>query len=327
MKKYITLTVDEAMQGMTIEKILRRNMQLTRKQISRAKFRPNGICKNGIQCRVTESVASGDKICVCVESDNRNSDHLVYRNDVERLHILYEDEDLLAVNKPSGMLTHPSGMHYSDSLSNQVAAYFAQYNNSVCIRPVGRLDKETSGIVLFAKNQIAAQRLQKQREEGSLQKTYMAITAGTLPVDTESEWHTIRYPIKKSGDHPLRMESVTEVYANTEASESNTGLLSAVTHYQVIFSTENWSVVILKLDTGRTHQIRVHMKAIGHPILGDSIYSEQKAIESLHMFDRTALHAWKVSFMQPFSQKMISLEASFPEDFEKFSDEIIALRS
>lgn len=171
MKKYLTITVREQMQGMTVEKVLYDYLELTKKQVSRAKFRPDGICKNKIQCRVTEKVSMGDEICICLETDEIQSAQLVLvKIQGERLRILYEDEDILAVNKPAGVLTHPAGMHYSDSLANQVAAYFQERNLSVCIRPIGRLDKETSGIVLFAKNQVAAQRLQEQRETGVLEK-------------------------------------------------------------------------------------------------------------------------------------------------------------
>lgn len=188
MKKYLTITVREQMQGMTVEKVLYDYLELTKKQVSRAKFRPDGICKNKVQCRVTEKVSMGDEICICLETDEIQSAQLVLAKiQGERLRILYEDEDILAVNKPAGVLTHPAGMHYSDSLANQVAAYFQERNLSVCIRPIGRLDKETSGIVLFAKNQVAAQRLQEQRETGVLEKQYLALVDGNLPKDRSCE--------------------------------------------------------------------------------------------------------------------------------------------
>ena len=209
MKKYLTITVREQMQGMTVEKVLYDYLELTKKQVSRAKFRPDGICKNKVQCRVTEKVSMGDEICICLETDEIQSAQLVLAKiQGERLCILYEDEDILAVNKPAGVLTHPAGMHYSDSLANQVAAYFQERNLSVCIRPIGRLDKETSGIVLFAKNQVAAQRLQEQRETGVLEKQYLALVDGNLPKDQDDIWHTIDFPIKKIGNHPLRMKAV-----------------------------------------------------------------------------------------------------------------------
>lgn len=134
--------------------------------------------------------------------------------DFSSLDILYEDQDVLAVSKPAGILTHPSGIHYADTLSNQVAAYFQNKKDSVRVRPIGRLDKETSGIVLFAKNRVAAQRLLVQRKEHILQKEYLAVVDGYLPQDSPDSWHTISFPVKKVSDHPLRMQAVLNPGAN-----------------------------------------------------------------------------------------------------------------
>lgn len=109
------------------------------------------------------------------------------------LNILYEDTDILAVDKPAGMVTHPTGMHYTDSLSNLVAGYFREKNEQVCVRPVGRLDQETSGIVVFAKNQVAASRLQSVKSPCKIHKQYLAAVSGTLPVDMPGVWHTLDY--------------------------------------------------------------------------------------------------------------------------------------
>lgn len=322
MEKYLTIAAEKTMQGMTVEKLLREYLGLTKKQISRAKFRSNGIRKNNVQCRVTEKVSCGDEIKVCLETEETQSAQLISGEGAEAgLNILYEDEDVLAVNKPAGVLTHPSGVHYSDSLSNHVAAYFREKALSVCIRPVGRLDKETSGIVLFAKNQVAAQRLQEQREKGILQKQYLALVEGTLSVDQATEWHTIEFPIRKIGGHPLRMEAVKDngsLKVDSEITGQDiefTNCLRAVTHYQVRYSTEKWSVVSLKLDTGRTHQIRVHMQVFGHPLLGDSLYGTSQAGKNQCSIYRAALHAGNMTFRQPFGQELIVLEAPLPEDF------------
>ena len=138
------------------------------------KIPPDGIRKNGTRCRVTEKTLPGDIIEILLETETQTSAHLAVNTEV--LDILYEDQDLLAVNKPAGVVTHPQGGHYEDTLANQVSAYYAFRQESHTVRPIGRLDKDTSGIVLFAKNQTAAARLQKQRERGELQKTYLAVT-------------------------------------------------------------------------------------------------------------------------------------------------------
>ncbi|MBU5482123.1 RluA family pseudouridine synthase [Blautia sp. MSJ-19] len=318
MEKYINLTVLTDSAASTVDQVLRSQGHLTKKQISRAKFFPNGIQKNGVRCRITESVLPGDEIRVCLETAEIASEQLV-SGDSSSLAILYEDQDILAVNKPAGILTHPSGSHYADTLSNQVAAYFQNKKASIRVRPIGRLDKETSGIVLFAKNQVAAQRLQTQRKEHIFRKEYLAVVAGHLPEDPADFWHTISFPVKKVSDHPLRMQAVPDPDDNCSTAASS--LLPAVTHYCTLYSTKKWSLISLRLDTGRTHQIRVHMKALGHPLLGDSLYYKERPDSSsvLPVFTRTALHAWKLSFRQPFEKHEVRLIGELPADFRQIA--------
>ena len=246
------------------------------------------------------------------------------------LEILYEDQDILAVNKPAGLVTHPSGSHYSDSLSNQVAAYFRSKDEPTKVRSIGRLDKETSGILLFARNQTAAARLQKQRENGISEKTYLAAVSGSMLEDTDGTFHAITTPLAPDPDNRLKMV--------ISPGSSLPGSKPAVTLYSVLKSTApgsriSASLVMLRLKTGRTHQIRVHMASLGHPLLGDSLYHLS---DTTNLFSRAALHAWKLKFHPPFpagettsgilssipctenAQKEISLEAPLPEDFKKF---------
>ena len=250
------------------------------------------------------------------------------------LAIIYEDQDILAVNKPAGIVTHPSGSHYSDSLSNQVAAYFRSKGESTKVRSIGRLDKETSGILLFARNQTAAARLQKQRESGISEKTYLAAVSGFMPVDEDGAFHRISVPLAPDPDNRLKMV--------ISPGSSLPGSKPAVTLYSVLKSTApdsriSASLVMLRLKTGRTHQIRVHMASLGHPLLGDSMYHLS---DTTNLFSRAALHAWKLKFHPPFpagettsgilssipctenAKKEISLEAPLPEDFKKFYETI-----
>lgn len=246
------------------------------------------------------------------------------------LEILYEDQDILAVNRPAGLVTHPSGSHYSDSLSNQVAAYFRSKDEPTKVRSIGRLDKETSGILLFARNQTAAARLQKQRENGISEKTYLAAVSGSMLEDTDGTFHAITTPLTPDPDNRLKMV--------ISPGSSLPGSKPAVTLYSVLKSTApgsriSASLVMLRLKTGRTHQIRVHMASLGHPLLGDSLYHLS---DTTNLFSRAALHAWKLKFHPPFpagettsgilssipctenAKKEISLEAPLPEDFKKF---------
>lgn len=126
------------------------------------------------------------------------------------LAIIYEDQDILAINKPAGIVTHPSGSHYSDSLANQVASYFRSKGEPTKVRSIGRLDKETSGILLFARNQTAAARLQNQREEGISEKTYLAAVSGFMPVDEDGAFHRISVPLAPDPDNCLKMVVSTD---------------------------------------------------------------------------------------------------------------------
>ena len=311
MEKYIHLTVASDSDVFTVGQFLRSQGHLTKKQSSRAKFYPAGIQKNCVRCRITEPVLAGDEIRVCLETSEMDFVQLV-SEDFSSLDILYEDQDVLAVSKPAGILTHPSGIHYADTLSNQVAAYFQNKKDSVRVRPIGRLDKETSGIVLFAKNRVAAQRLLVQRKEHILQKEYLAVVDGYLPQDSPDSWHTISFPVKKVSDHPLRMQAVLNPDANCTADASL--LLPALTHYCTIYSTVNWSLISLRLDTGRTHQIRVHMASIMHPLLGDELYGPkpQKMFEKLQ---GQTLHAKILGFQHPVTNQYIEVESPLPQYF------------
>lgn len=250
------------------------------------------------------------------------------------LAIIYEDQDILAINKPAGIVTHPSGSHYSDSISNQVASYFRSKEEPTKVRSIGRLDKETSGILLFAKNQTAAARLQNQRAEGLSEKTYLAAVSGFMPVDEYGSFHRISIPLAPDPDNRLKMVVSTD----GTLPESK----HAETLYSVLKSTgpdaaAPASLVMLRLKTGRTHQIRVHMASLGHPLLGDFLYCLS---DMSNHFSRAALHAWKLKFQLPFpideiasdtpssmyhdknAKKEISLEAPLPEDFKKFYETI-----
>ena len=337
MNRYLTIHIPETASPAPVSHFLRTQAGLTKKQISQAKFRPGGVQKNEQQCRVTETAYPGDQITVCLETNNVDSAQLESApapQFLPELAILYEDQDILAVNKPAGIVTHPSGSHYSDSLSNQVAAYFRSKGEPTKVRSIGRLDKETSGILLFARNQTAAARLQKQRENGISEKTYLAAVSGSMPEDTDGVFHRITTPLAPDPKNRLKMVISPD--------GSLPGSKPAETLYSVLKSTAPGSMisasfVMLRLKTGRTHQIRVHMASLRHPLLGDSLYHLS---DTTNLFSRAALHAWKLKFQPPFpngettssplssmpctknAKKEISLEAPLPEDFKKFYETI-----
>ncbi len=291
MEKIYAKTVEE---NGILEAFLLHQMHLTKRQVKQAKFRNNGILVNGRQQRVTANIFSGDLVEVKLEeSEIKKADLIPLEKPLE---ILYEDEDVIVVNKPAGVVVHPSHGHYQDSLSNQLTYYFSLRKENVKIRSIGRLDKETSGIVLFAKNQPAAQRLSLQREQKLLRKEYLAFINGHL----NHPHTTISAPIGKRKNDLIRM---------CVASDGK----SAITHYTTEKILSDSTLIRLRLDTGRTHQIRVHMHYLGHPLLGDCLYGTPHPF-----FQRAALHACFLTFQQPFTGKTITITAPFPEDMKTF---------
>lgn len=295
MKKIVERAVTPEEAGMVLGAFLESALVLTRRQIRRAKFREQGICVNGVKRRIDTVLETGDTVAVILEDHESDSSHLIPRK--EKLKILYEDDDLLIVDKPSGMVVHPSPGHYDDSLSNILAHYFREKKEQVCIRSIGRLDRETSGVVVFAKNRVCAGRLFREKEEGVFQKEYVAVITGVL----EKAEGTIRENIGREESALMKMRV------------SGWGK-SAVTHYRMICHNEEHgcSAVSLKLETGRTHQIRVHMAWMGHPLLGDTLYGGETSGIS-----RTALHAWKAELIQPFTGELIAVTAEIPGDMKE----------
>ena len=297
MEKRLHYRVVEADLPCSIRTILKRRLGLSEHQIRSAKFRPDGICVNGSRVRITQPAAIHDRVDVLLEAAEDGSSHM--EGTAGQIHILYEDEDLLLVNKPGGVPVHPGHGHYADTLANYVLYYYRQQGISVTVRAVGRLDKETSGAVVFAKNKAAGARLTKE----TVKKEYLALVWGHL----EEKQGTIELPIGKDERELNKMEI------------SGTGKF-ARTHYQVAEEFQDTSLVRLKLDTGRTHQIRVHMAALGHPLLGDRIYGKNLAEKKnrAEMREvRAALHCHRICMVQPFTGKQILAEAPLPEDMER----------
>ena len=197
------------------------------------------------------------------------------------LDILYEDDSMLIINKPAGIPVHPSMQHFEDSLSNGVKYYFDSIGLKRKIRPVNRLDRNTSGIVIFAKNAYIHDRLSNLMQANLFKKEYIAICEGFF----EEKAGTINAPIAR------KENSIIERCVSPPGA-------SAITHYNVLkeFSIDghDMSEVHVVLETGRTHQIRVHMASIGHPILGDTLYGSAS-----NLVDRQALHSYKISCIHP----------------------------
>lgn len=292
MKRKISLRVPPAKEGQVLEKVLREELGFTRKQISRMKFKEDGILVNGHRERVTYRVKSQDLVQVLLEDGWGGSHHLIPSEGEPD--IVYEDEDMVIVNKPSGMVLHPAGRHYQDSMANLLAGYYRQKGQPMTIRFIGRLDKDTSGLMVCAKNQIAASRLWKQKANGEFQKEYISLVEGEI----KEPWGTITKPIG---------EDLTR-HAKMCIREDGK---PAVTHYKVKQYCQGVSLVKVRIETGRTHQIRVHMAAMGHPLLGDSLYGG-----NTQFIERAALHAGKIRLCQPITGEELEVRTALPEDME-----------
>ena len=209
------------------------------------------------------------------------------------LDIIYEDEDVLALNKPAAMPVHESRNHRGDTLSNAVANYMKGKRDSA-FRAVFRLDRDTSGIVLTAKNELAAAKL-----AGKIKKDYYAVVCGEI-----AGKGTIDAPIRRLGDSIIKRG----VFEDGD---------SAITHYESIKTNGKYTLLKINLETGRTHQIRVHFSNIGHPLAGDDIYGGSRADIA-----RQALHCKAICFTHPVKGKKITLECDFPPDMEKLIEEM-----
>lgn len=279
--------------GIRLELILKHRLGLSARQIRQLKFLSDGITVNGNRERIVYSVRSGNRIRVTFSEQNRNVQELSFLE--KPLHILYEDEDLLVVDKKAGEVCHPAHGHYQDTLANQAATYLAGRGaEKAPVRCIGRLDKDTSGTLLFAKNRLAAERLARQKEEGVFRKEYLALVNGLFSSSERSG--EICLPIAPLPGSLMKMQ----VAANGKR---------ALTRYEVLCSDRHCSLVLCRIETGRTHQIRVHMAAIGHPLLGDPLYGNDTYVSST----RTALHAWRLYLKQPVTGEVLMME-SFREN-------------
>lgn len=253
---------------------------------------PESILKNGIWSYVNEPLHVGDTLQVHIE-ENEGSDNIV-PNEIP-LSILYEDKDILVIDKPANMPIHPSINHYEQTLANGVLWYYTAQQIPYTFRCITRLDRDTTGVTLLAKHMLSASVLSKAMQQKQIQKEYLALCDGVTP-----EEGTIDAPICRVAD------SVIERCVDFENGDS------AVTRFVREWTNGQISLVRLKPETGRTHQIRVHMKHIGYPLLGDFLYHPGN-----YSMNRQALHCASLTFTHPITGEKLTINAKLPDDMQQ----------
>lgn len=305
MSEFIELTAGTENSGIRIDKYISGNiMELTRSAVQ-GLLEKNKILVNGVSVSKNYKLKSGDRIAV--EIPKPRSMDAVPEN--IPLDIVYEDSDLLVVNKPKGMVVHPAHGNYNGTLVNALLYHCGDSLSGIngVIRPgiVHRIDKNTSGLLIVAKNDKSHLRLAEQIKEHSFTREYEAVATGYFK-ETSG---TIDAPIGRHRTDRKKMCVTTENSRN------------AVTHYSVIKQYGGFAHVKLKLETGRTHQIRVHLSYIGHPVLGDDVYG--KPYRNL---DGQCLHARKIGFIHPATGEYMEFTSELPDYFRKVIDKLEKMR-
>ena len=278
----INFKVNEDYDKKLVKEFLRRKCEVSSTLLRQLKLIDNGITRNGEHIRAVDTVNVGDEIVITLPEE---------KNDITPVNlpidILYEDEHIIIFDKAPFMAVHPVHGHIDDTLANAAAYYAKTHGELWTFRAINRLDRDTSGTLLAAKNAYAAARLPK-----TVKKKYIAVCEGTI-----ENGGTVDAPIRLKEGHSIQRE-VGE------------GGVRAVTHYKPIEWGNNHTLVEFDLETGRTHQIRVHMSYLGYPLAGDDMYGGSRAL-----INRQALHCGEVSFIHPITNEFMRVESQLPKEF------------
>jgi len=293
----LTYTVPPEQDGWRLRSVLLTGMGLSRKLLVRLRGLENAIRVNGTFDVLFHPMRAGDTVEVTLPVEASET-ILPQPMDID---VLHEDEHLLIVNKPWGLIVHPTSGHYINTLANGIVHYWLQRGESYRFRPIHRLDQDTSGVLAVAKNGYAHQYVSEQFQGGRVRKSYLAVVYGLV----EQDRGTVEGPIDRDPNEP----HVRIVTPNGAPS---------TTHYEVVERLNGATVVRVKPVTGRTHQIRVHMKHIGHPLVGDELYVDRDRYPELQTpIRRQALHAETLSFVHPETKRPVAYEAPLTPDMQE----------
>ena len=301
--EFLKFDVTDDQSGVRIDRFLSENTEELSRSYLQKLIKEQKVLVNSVPAKSSYKVQSNDLVTVELPQVTEPD---ILPEDIP-LDILYEDEDVLVVNKPKGMVVHPSAGHYTGTLVNAVMYHCRDHLSGIngILRPgiVHRIDKDTTGALLVCKTDHAHKILAEQLKEHSIKRRYRAIVSGVLKEDQG----TIDAPV---GRHPVDRKKMAVNYKNGK---------EAVTHYQVLERFSNATYIECRLETGRTHQIRVHMTSIGHPLLGDEVYGSGK---NPYHLQGQALHAMVLGFVHPTSGEYMEFTAPLPEYFLKLLDKL-----
>lgn len=296
MNRNIDYIIDEDNAGLRVEQFLRRK-RYSGQNLSEIKRMPKSILVNGVHYYMRQELSTGDHLQVRI-CETQNSEKIPPTK--LPLDIIYEDEDLLVLNKPAGMPIHPSLNNYTNSIANALAYYFQSQGKPFIFRCCNRLDRDTSGLTIVSKHLVSGSILSDMTKYREVHREYLAIARGSV---TPFEG-TIQAPLgRKEG-------TIIERTVDWEHGED------AVTHYKVVKEANGHSLVSLRLETGRTHQIRIHMKYLGYPLIGDYLYNPD-----MEYMTHQALHSHHMEFTHPITGEHMSFTAPLPEDMARVMQE------
>lgn len=288
MKRIFHYLIPEEFNGETLLSYLK-HLKYSSQIITHLKRTEKGILLNGVWGRVRDTLHTDDTLTITLVETETSDNIVAFKLP---LSIVYEDEDLLIINKSADTPIHPSQGNYDNTLANAVMYYYEQQGINFVYRCINRLDRDTTGLLILAKHMYSASLLSNMVQNREIHREYLAIATGLVP-----ESGTIEAPIGRVDGSTIErhIDEINGEYA--------------CTHYKRLQYTNGYSLVSLKLATGRTHQIRVHMKHIGHPLPGDFLYNPDYSV-----IQRQALHSHRLEFIHPITHKKMEFTAPLPED-------------
>lgn len=301
MNRTISYDIDSHSEGLRAEQFLRRK-GYSAQNLSTIKRMPESILVNGVHYYMKQTLKAGDRLLVRIQEteSSRNIPPVC-----APLSVVYEDEDLIVINKPAGMPIHPSLNNYTNSLANALAWYYQQQGKPFIFRCCNRLDRDTSGLTVVAKHLVSGNILSTMTKKKEVRREYLAVVRGHIVPESG----TISAPLARKGG------TIIERVVDFDRGEP------AVTHYHLIQEANGHSLVALQLETGRTHQIRIHLKHLGFPLVGDYLYNPD-----MEYISRQALHSFRLSFPHPITGEAMDFTAPLPEDMRNILTERSSLR-